>query len=78
MDEIIKVTFHSPLPESGEREFYFSSIAAIYERFSPAEVGCSLSTLWCFGLRVGNPKATKTCVISKHYIYRKPQTNPRK
>lgn len=78
MDEIIKVTFHSPLPESGEREFFFTSLAAIYERFSPAEVGCSLSTLWCFGLRVGNPKATKTCVISKHYIYRKPQTNPRK
>lgn len=78
MDEIIKVTFHSPLPESGERECFFSSLAAIYERFTPAEVGCALSTLWCFGLRVGHPKVTKTCVISKHYIHRKPQTNPRK
>lgn len=78
MDEIIKVTFHSPLPGTGERECFFSSLTAIYERFSPAQIGCALSTLWCFGLTPDHPKSTKNCVISKHYIYRKPQTNKRK
>lgn len=78
MDEIIKVQFHCPLPGKSGEEYYFTSIAAIYEQFSPADIGCALSTLWCFGLRVGHPKVTKTCVISKHYIQRKPQTNKRK
>lgn len=78
MDEIIKVQFHSPLPGECCQEYYFTSLAAIYEKFSPAEIGIALHSLWSVGLRVGHPKATKTCVISKHYIHRKPQTNKRK
>lgn len=78
MDEIIKVLFHAPMPGHDGQEFFFTSLAAIYERFSPAEIGIALQSLYCAGLRVSHPKATKTCVISKHYILRKPQTNKRK
>lgn len=76
MEQIIKVTFHTPI--NGEREYYFSSLAAIYLHFSAEQIGCTLNTLWDSHLSVGNPKATKNCVISRHYISRKPQTNKSK
>lgn len=73
MVEIIKVTFHTLV--NGEREYFFTSIAAIYQHFSPAQVGAALSTLWGKHLTPDCPIVTKTCIISKHYIHRKPQAN---
>ena len=65
---IIKVEFPG---EQGEH--YFGSLAAIYEVFTPEQVGCTLENLWSYKIEVGKPKKTKKCVISKHYIYRKQQ-----
>ncbi|MFG6385767.1 MAG: hypothetical protein K1V80_04770 [Muribaculaceae bacterium] len=76
MDEIIKVTFHNPV--NGEREYFFTSAAAIYQHFTAEQIGLSLARLWGKHLSVASPIATKTCVISKHYIHRKPQANKRK
>lgn len=72
MDEtIIKVQFHTPV--NGRCEYYFGSFAAIYEKFTPEQIGCALRTLWVSDL----PKATRQCVITRHSVIRKPQANPK-
>lgn len=72
-ETIIKVNFHAPV--NGSSEHYFGSLAAIYDVFTPEQIGCQLGTLWDFGISVGKPKLTKFCVISKHRVHRKPQKN---
>lgn len=69
---ITKVQFLKPV--NGQTEYFFGSIAAIYEKFSTEEIGCTLQTLWG---RVSEetPYITKKCIISKHPVVRKPQIN---
>jgi hypothetical protein len=66
---IIKVTFFAPV----RRDYYFGSLAAIYEKFTPSQIGCNLETLWGAKIEQGKPKATRSCVVSKHTFYRKKQ-----
>ena len=61
--------------EGGGTEFYFGSLAAIYEMFSASEVGCRLEALWAANIDEAHPKATCSCVISKHKLYRKSRKN---
>lgn len=63
---IIKVRFNVD-----GSEFFFGSLAAIYELFNEEQVGCSLRTLWNSKITTENPKATARCVISKHKVWRK-------
>ncbi len=71
---LIKVQFfHSK--DGGATEFYFGSLAAIYEMFDASEIGCRLEALWAANIEVGKPKATRLCVISKHPMYRKSREN---
>ena len=69
--KVIKVTFFKPV----QGDLYFGSLAAIYEMFTPAQIGCNLETLWGAKIEPGRPKATRSCVISKHEVYRKKQDN---
>lgn len=71
---LIKVQFFHP-KDGGGTEFYFGSLAAIYEMFSASEVGCRLEALWAADIDETHPKATRLCVISKHVLYRKSQKN---
>ena len=56
---------------NGRKVWYFGSLAAIYELFTPEQIGCRLETLWNNSLGYGGCKITNTCVISKEIIYRK-------
>lgn len=40
---IIKVKF--AVPVEGKREHFFGSLAAIYEKFTPFQIGCKLPTV---------------------------------
>ena len=76
---IIKVKF--AVPVEGKREHFFGSLAAIYEKFTPFQIGCKLPTLWKAGIEPGNPKNTRKCIISKQpnlKIRRQKQRSPRK
>ena len=43
-DWFYRVEFKEPPIEGDDRtEFYFSSLAAIYEQFAPEQVGCNIS-----------------------------------
>lgn len=73
---IIKVIF--PAPVEGKREHFFGSLAAIYEKFTPYQIGCKLPTLWKAGIEPGTPKKTSKCTISKHEVTRKEQQKERR
>ena len=68
-ENIIKVQFIRSI--NGQYEFYFGSLAAIYDKFTPAEIGCTLHTLWRSGIDINLSKATNNCIISKHKLLRK-------
>ena len=70
---IIKVYFFYPKP-NGRYEFYFGSLAAIYEMFDADEIGCRLEALYSAHIDK-KQKATCLCVISKHVLYRKSHKN---
>ena len=75
-ETIIRVQFLNPVPEyGGQTDFYFGSLAAIYELFTPAQVGCKLETLWSAKIDTLSPKTTTKCVVSKQVLYRKKQKN---
>lgn len=56
---------------NGRKVWYFGSLAAIYELFTPEQIGCKLETLWNDSLDYGDYKMTKQCVITKEIMYRK-------
>lgn len=63
---IIKLTFKHP-----KREFYFGSLAAIYEMFSAEQIGCTVEVLWAYNIEQGKPFENSQCIISKETLTRK-------
>lgn len=56
----------------GDNEhYYFGSIAAIYDKFTPEQLGVSLSRLWSFGITEEHPYNNKICTIFCSTIHRK-------
>ena len=62
---VIEVKFH----ETG-RSFFFGSLAAIFELFTPEEVGCKLYRLWGH-VDFGKAVSTAQCLIMKRQVFRK-------
>lgn len=50
---------------------YFGSISAIFETFTPLQIGVSKSRLWSYGIQPEKPYKNKTCTIYKGVIARK-------
>lgn len=69
---IYRVAFSEP-PLSGDerQEFFFYSLSAIYEMFSPEQIGCRVSRLWNLGIAQGNVYQGRRCSIRKEPIIRK-------
>lgn len=53
------------------RNYYFGSIAAIYDVFTPETLGVSKSRLWNFKITPEHPYKNKRCTINKGTIIRK-------
>lgn len=52
-------------------DFYFGSIASIYEAFTAAQLGIAQQSLYDFGITPERPYENKTCIISKSELKRK-------
>lgn len=65
---VVWVHFFEPI--GGKCDYYFGSLQAIYEAFTPAQIGCRLYRL--YGVSDSRPVTTKTCQITKHQILRIP------
>ena len=50
---------------------YFGSISAIFDQFTPEDLGVSKSRLWAYGITEEKPYQNKKCVIRKGVIHRK-------
>ena len=72
---IYAVTFFSaPLPSEGRRKlFLFSSLAAIYEMFTPQQIGCSLGHLYNLRISDGAVYGGQQCIVHRERLYSKPQ-----
>lgn len=73
---IYKVAFNEPPMEGDNRtEFFFHSLAAIYDELTPEMVGCKVSRLWNAKITPQAPFANKLCTITKVAVTRKKRTN---
>ena len=77
-ETIIVVTFREPplAGWDGWRAFYFSSLAAIYDTFTPEQVGCKLKTLWNAKITTEHAYRNAKCEVRKEFLKRKRQKNP--
>ena len=74
MSKNYKLEFFTPPNETGETEFYFGSLAAIYDTFTPGVVGCNVRNLWNVGVARGVEYQGAKCRIKSIEITHK-QTN---
>lgn len=74
-ENIIRVQFREPPLASKPRQtdFYFGSLAAIYEEFTPEQIGCRVEHLWNYGVMPDHPYMNKLCVVSREVLTRKQQ-----
>ena len=61
--------FHVSFGE--ESNYYFGSISAIYDMFTPEQMGVSQSRLYSYGITEEKPYRNKKCVIRRGLIHRK-------
>lgn len=76
---IYRVQFKEPPLNDDERtEFFFTSLAAIYEVFTAEQIGCKVNRLYNIGLPNGMPYNGKRCGISQEAIHSKSQKSANK
>lgn len=74
---IYKVEFYiSPIEEDDRTEFFFHSLTAIYDKFTPEQVGCKVTRLWNVGVSDGNEYTSRNgdVHITREPIERKHRT----
>lgn len=73
-DEFIyRVSFKEPpLPDEPDRtDWFFTSLAAIYDRFDKEDIGCKVTRLWNLKITPDNPYNGRLCRITKEPVQRK-------
>lgn len=68
-----KTVFHVQLtkPFDGCQEYFFGSIAAIFDTLGPNTIGVTQQRLYDVKIEPGNPYRNGNCTISKGVIIRK-------
>lgn len=57
---------------------YFGSVAAIFDYFTPDQLGVSKQYVWQLNITPEKPYRNKHCIIRRGILHRKEQTNKRK
>ncbi|AZA91151.1 Uncharacterised protein [Chryseobacterium nakagawai] len=60
---IYHVRFFDPIKD--KTDYYFGTISAIYELFTPQQVGYSQQYIYKHAMKLGDELRTKYCVIKK-------------
>jgi len=69
---IYSVTFkEAPLRDRNRKQFFFHSLAAIYDTFTAEQIGCQVTHLYNYGIMQGRPYVNRQVTISREPIYRK-------
>ncbi len=64
----LRVQFFEPV--DGQTDYYFGSVKAIYARFTPAEIGLTLGSLYVKRVSETKPVVTSKCRITRIEILR--------
>lgn len=64
-----KTIYHVCLGD--DNHHYFGSITAIFDKFTPADLGISKTSLWLYGIALHRPYRNDKCIIYKGIIARK-------
>ena len=75
-NNIYKVTFNEPPLNDDRTEFYFTSLSAIYDTFTPEQIGCRVTRLWNVSVSTDNPYIGRLCQITQEETRSKTQNNP--
>ena len=72
---VYSVLFYAaPLSDMPRQKFFlFSSLAAIFEIFSPEQIGCGLGHLYNLKVPDGSSFAGKRCIIKREKVFSKRQ-----
>lgn len=68
-EPIIQVIFNEPI--NGKTDFHFGSLSAIYEQFTPEQIGCKVETLWNHSITKEKPYKNAKCTIERTELVRK-------
>ena len=55
-------------------DYFFTSLSAIYEQFTPEQIGCKVERLWNLKISPDKPYVGRKCTITKELLTRKRQT----
>ncbi len=69
MSKVVHVSFKRD--RQGERDYYFDSVAAIFDNFTEVDIGCKLQNLYNHGLGKGITYANKRCTVKCKEIIKK-------
>lgn len=58
---------------NGGAEYYFTSLSAIYDRFSHEQIGCRVERLYSVGVSHGIVYRNKLVEVRRYPLARKPQ-----
>lgn len=75
-EHIYRVDFKTPPFMNSRTDFYFTSLAAIYELFTPEQIGCAVNRLWALKVSDGNTYEGRKCTISREEVKRKARKRP--
>ena len=71
-EHIYRVAFNEPPIKDDDRtDFFYTSMSAIYDEFTPEQIGCKVSRLWNIGVTKGATYNGAKCRISKESLKRK-------
>lgn len=73
---IYRVSFNEPpvLADGSPAEktdFFFTSLAAIYDQFDKRDIGCQVARLWNLKITPDQPYKGRRCIITKELVQRK-------
>lgn len=76
-EHIYRVEFDEPPFEDDDRTgFNYTSLSAIYEDFTPEQIGCKVSRLWNIGVSKGIPYEGRGVKITREPLTSKSQNKP--
>lgn len=70
-----KAPFEGEGDPAGKTDFFFSSLAAIYDLFTSEQIGCKVHRLWNIKITENNPYIGRKCTITKEPLKQKSQQN---
>lgn len=75
--QVYRVAFNEPpLTDDSRTEFFFTSLSAIYDTFTPEQIGCKVSRLYNIGVSDGTPYQGRLCQITRESVSRKAREKP--